>query len=41
MGLYARVPLELRDNESFWDKHRWLIIGGGIAILIQIVALYF
>lgn len=32
--------IEARGDKSFWDKHKWLIIGGAIAIPIQLVALW-
>ncbi|RDW77564.1 hypothetical protein BP6252_05617 [Coleophoma cylindrospora] len=37
---FARAVLEARDNKSFWDKYKWLIIGGAIAMPFQLVGLW-
>ncbi|RDW61410.1 hypothetical protein BP5796_11302 [Coleophoma crateriformis] len=34
---FARAVLEARANKSFWDKHKWLIIGGLISMPFQLV----
>ncbi|KAH8656716.1 hypothetical protein BGZ60DRAFT_532297 [Tricladium varicosporioides] len=41
MDLINRAVLEARDDKSFWDKYKALIIGGAAAIPIQLVALWF
>ncbi|KUJ20760.1 uncharacterized protein LY89DRAFT_730774 [Mollisia scopiformis] len=41
LTLLNRAILEARDKKSFWDKYKWLIIGGLIAVPIQLVMLYF
>ncbi|KAL3425075.1 hypothetical protein PVAG01_04356 [Phlyctema vagabunda] len=29
------------DDKSFWDKYKWYIVGGLVAIPIQLVMLWF
>ncbi|KAF8853262.1 hypothetical protein BDZ45DRAFT_748772 [Acephala macrosclerotiorum] len=41
LSLLNCAILEARENKSFWEKYKWLIIGGLIAVPIQLVALYF
>jgi hypothetical protein len=38
MEVISRALLVARDDKSFWEKYKWLIIGGAIAIPIQVVA---
>jgi hypothetical protein len=33
--------LVARDDNSFWEKYKWLVIGGAIAIPIQLLAGFF
>ncbi|PVH70418.1 hypothetical protein DL98DRAFT_597833 [Cadophora sp. DSE1049] len=39
--LLSRAIIQARDDKSFWDKYKWYIIGGVIAIPIQLVMLWF
>ncbi|KAH9204169.1 hypothetical protein DL95DRAFT_471733 [Leptodontidium sp. 2 PMI_412] len=40
-SILERAILEARKDKSFWEKYKWYIIGGGIAVPIQVVAGYF
>lgn len=41
MEAVSRAILVARDDKSFWEKYKWLVIGGAIAIPIQLVAGFF
>jgi hypothetical protein len=41
MDMVTRAVLVARDDKTFWEKYKWMIIGGAIAVPIQLVALYF
>lgn len=41
MEVVSRAILVARDDKSFWEKYKWLVIGGAIAIPIQLVAGFF
>jgi hypothetical protein len=41
MEVISRALLVAREDESFWEKHKLMIIGGAIAIPIQLVAGFF
>jgi hypothetical protein len=41
MEVISRALLVAREDKSFWEKYKWLIIGGAIAIPIQLVAGFF
>jgi hypothetical protein len=41
MDIFSRAIIEARADKSFWEKYKWLIIGGAIAMPVQLVMLWF
>lgn len=41
MDMVTRAILVAREDKSFWEKYKWLIIGGAVAMPLQLIALWF
>ena len=41
MQILSRTIIQARDDKTFWEKYKWLIIGGAIAMPVQLIGLFF